>query len=841
MTVTLSVNEAGSGVASTRYRVDGGSFQNGTSVSIPAPPDHSNDGVHSVEFRSTDNAGNVETLRSASVRIDTTLPLTTDNAPGGWQTVPVTVTLTPGDALSGIASTQYRVDGGGFQNGTSVLIPAPADGSNDGAHTIEYRSTDNAGNSEPLSSATVRIDTTLPTGSVSSPAEGLHVNGVVPVVVGASDVPSGVTSVEFFVRPNGAGSFSSISVDTAAPYQASWDSSSAAEGNAELKVVVLDAASNSLTSAIRNVVVDNPPNVALDDPGANVAGLISLAASSSPDTAQVVFERSLEGAGSWTAIATDLTTPFAASFDTSSVSDARYDFRAVATDAAGFGGTSVLRTSRVDNTIPSVSLSDPPSGGTVGGPNVHLGALASDLGSGVASVRFEGRPAGAGPFADLGTDASAPFEAWWNTTALSGVYELRATATDAAGNAASSVEILVVIDSTAPSVTLGEAGALVRGVVTLSASTQGAAVTQVVFKRKPSGGDSWTELETDTAGPWNAAFDTRAVADGLYDLRAQALDSLGTVLATHTRENVRVDNTAPTLSSVTPADGSSAASVTSIVLVASETVAAVRGAILDGAAATPEVAGAQVTFSTGTLGAGEHNLTGSLEDAAGNGSAFHVSFTVRAAAPTTLVLRLGKAKSTRRGRNQIFSVPVTLSTPARVRATLLSPRGRRLRTMSVQLPAGRRTVSLSVPRASLPPGRYTILVTATTPDGTQVLKRAQVTIKKAKPRQKKRNAAVQRPEPERTAAFPSGGPAAPPPAAAPSSNDSGGPVPSRRVKAESPRPESKPLATATKFVGEEQRRTLGLTIVILSIGAAIGFLIKIELQRLLARPRRAGI
>ncbi|MGH2921553.1 MAG: hypothetical protein ACRDKU_05760, partial [Gaiellaceae bacterium] len=244
-----------------------------------------------------------------------------------------------------------------------------------------------------------------------------------------------------------------------------------------------------------------------------------------------------------------------------------------------------------------------------------------------------------------------------------------------------------------------------------------------------------------------------------------------------------------------------------------------------------------------TLGAGEHNLTGSLEDAAGNGSAFHVSFTVRAAAPTTLVLRLGKAKSTRRGRNQIFSVPVTLSTPARIRATLLSPRGRRLRTTSVQLPAGRRTVSLSVPRASLPPGRYTILVTATTPDGTQVLKRAQVTIKKAKPKPKpkKRNAVATRPEPETTAAFPSGGPAAPPPAATPSSNDSGGPVPSRRVKPESPRPESKPLATATKFVGEEQRRTLGLTIVILSIGAAIGFLIKIELQRLLARPRRAGI
>ena len=142
------------------YRVDGGAFQGGTSIAIPAPANHSNDGVHTIEYRTTDVAGNVETLRSATVRIDTTLPTTTDDAPAGWSDSPVTVTLSPADALSGIASTQYRIDGGAFQGGTSVTIPAPADHSNDGAHTIEYRSTDNAGNVEPLQPATVRIDTT---------------------------------------------------------------------------------------------------------------------------------------------------------------------------------------------------------------------------------------------------------------------------------------------------------------------------------------------------------------------------------------------------------------------------------------------------------------------------------------------------------------------------------------------------------------------------------------------------------------------------------------------------------------------------------------------------------
>ena len=840
VTVNLNVSETGSGVASTEYRVDGSSFQSGASVSIPAPADHSNDGVHAVEYRSTDNAGNVETLRSATVRIDTTLPLTTDDAPAGWRTSAVTVALTANDALSGIAATEYRVDGGSFQNGTSVLIPAPADHSNDGAHTIEYRSADNAGNTELLHSATVRIDTTLPTGSVSTPTEGLRVNGVVPVTAAASDVPSGVTSVEFLVRPSGAPSFTSISTDTTAPYQASWDSSSAAEGNAELKIVVVDAATNSLTSALRNVIVDNPPAVSLADPGANVAGSINLSASSAPDTAQVVFERSLEGAGSWTQIATDLTAPYAASFDTTGVADDRYDFRAVATDAGGFGGTSPLRTARVDNTIPSVSISDPPTGALVGGPNVHLGSLASDLGSGVASVTFEGRPAGGGAFSLIATDNVAPYEGFWNASALSGLHELRATATDSAGNPATSVSVLVTVDSTVPSVTLADLGSLVRGVVTLAASTQGAAVTQVIFKRKPSGGASWTALETDTAGPWNAAFDTNAVSDGTYDLRAEALDSIGTVLAGHTRENVRVDNTAPVVQSASPADGSSVSSATSIVLVANEAVAAVRGATLDGAVTTPEIAGTRVTFATGSLAPGDHTLVGSIEDAAGNASGFRVSFSVRAAAPTALTLKIGKPTSTKRGRNQIFSIRVTLSAPARVQLTLLSPTGRRLRTTKLQLPAGGRVVSLSVPRASLPPGRYTMLVTATTPDGSQVLRRAQVVIKKAKPKKKRKRDGNKKLQPREVAVPPIGAPEPPAPTT-PSNPSSDGLEPSPHVTDEvggNPQLRAKPLATATKFVAEEQRRSLGLGLVIIAMGGAIGFLIKIELRRLLSWPKR---
>ena len=841
VTVTLSVNETGSGVASTVYRVDGGSFQSGTSISIPAPADHSNDGVHTIEYRSTDNAGNVELLRSATVRIDTTLPTTTDDAPAGWASSDVTVTLSPSDALSGIASTEYRVDGGAFQNGTSVLVPAPADHSNDGAHLVEYRSTDNAGNVEPLRSATVRIDTELPSGGVTAPPAGAHVNGNVAISAAASDVTSGVASVEFLVRPNGSGSFQSISTDTSAPYDATWDSTAAAEGNADLEVVVTDNAGLSFTSALRTIVVDNPPVPTLADPGDNIAGTVTLQASSQPDTAQVVFERSLAGQATWTQIGVDTTAPFTADFDTTGVADGNYDFRAVATDLGGFDGTSALESSRVDNTVPTVSISDPASGAVVGGPNVHIAANAVDAGSGVASVQFEQRPASGGAFTAIGTDTSSPYETSWDTTGLNGAYELRAVATDAAGNVAFAANVPVTVDQTAPSVTLGDTGALLRGVVPLTANAPSLHIASVAFERRAAGG-SWTRIALDTSRPFEASLDTKTLDDGLYDLRAQALGTGGQELATHTREGIRLDNTAPTMVGSTPARGAKVGSATSILLVASEPVASTQGVTLDGSPAAGQIAETKVTFATGSLAPGRHELTGTLVDAAGNAGAFQLAFTVEVEAKTALKLQVGKPKAKTRGNQKIFSVPLSLSVPATVEATLLSPTGRKLRTIRATYPAGKHSVRLAVPVASLPPGRYTILVVATAADGTKVTRRVQLTIPRkstaSKPAQgngKANTVVVTAPA----------GPPPPPPSneAPPRAATKPKPVPPPRQKSK-PSPETasvgKPLEAASKYAGSNPKKTAGLVLAILGIGAALAFLIKIELGRILGSPKRLG-
>jgi photosystem II stability/assembly factor-like uncharacterized protein len=168
VTVGLSASDAGSGVAFTGYSLDDSTtWTRGTSVTIPAPADHSNDGLHTILYYSVDNAGNTEATKSCTVKIDTTLPTTADDYDGLWHNSPVAVDFAATDPnlpdASGVTSTEYSLDGGTtWTQGTSVTILAPADHTGDGLHTILYRSTDNAGNTEKVDGCTVKIDTTPP-------------------------------------------------------------------------------------------------------------------------------------------------------------------------------------------------------------------------------------------------------------------------------------------------------------------------------------------------------------------------------------------------------------------------------------------------------------------------------------------------------------------------------------------------------------------------------------------------------------------------------------------------------------------------------------------------------
>ena len=651
--VTVSFSAAdgtGSGVAKTAYSVDGGPLLQGTSVVIPAPGDHSNDGTHSVAFFSTDDVGNVETpANTVDVVIDTTAP----SGSGG----------DPGDYLRGIANLSYSTGAGDVSSVQFQFSPAGANSwANigaadisppyeaswsttlvaDGEYDLRAVVTDTTGNvaNELLPGLPKTVDNTPASGSITSPAAASYVAGTVTVTANASDGPvppaSGVSAVRFEIKPSGAGAFTVFGTQTAptagSTYSESLATGALADGPADLQVVVTDVAGNETTSATHTINIDNlAPTVTLDDPGAAVGSSVGLTATSSPDTTDVTFRyRAVGSGGAGTLIASDGTAPFAVTWTTAPAAETQWELIAVATDAGGNVTTSAPRVVLVDRTQPTGSVTAPANGDTTGGPTVAIAANAADLaGSGVTSVVWEVMEFGSAVFTPVATDTSAPYSTTWNSTSSpDGATSIRAVITDAAGNTSTTAAVSFSLDSTGPSVSLADPGAIVGGTISLSATTGGGAA-RVVFSVAPAGSGTWTEIANDTSAPFGTPFDTSTLPDALYDLRAVGFDALDNASAPALRTNVRFDNTAPILVSSAPADGTVSTSANQIVLTANEPVTA-PGALLNGVAApAPTISGSTLTFATGSLPDGIHVLSGELEDASGTRSQFRVAVSIQ--------------------------------------------------------------------------------------------------------------------------------------------------------------------------------------------------------------------
>jgi len=150
--VYLNASDEMSSVEATYYSLDGGEFQKYTgSFSL------SSEGMHTLQFYSTDVFGNLEPVRTASLKLDLTAPFTIATFDGiqmrnGWFRGPVLVSFDSFDSLSGVSLTWYRVDDGPWQAYSEAFIL-----SGRGTHRIEFYSVDIAGNEEALQTVTISI------------------------------------------------------------------------------------------------------------------------------------------------------------------------------------------------------------------------------------------------------------------------------------------------------------------------------------------------------------------------------------------------------------------------------------------------------------------------------------------------------------------------------------------------------------------------------------------------------------------------------------------------------------------------------------------------------------
>ncbi|MCA0757826.1 hypothetical protein KP806_22450 [Paenibacillus sp. N4] len=134
---------------------------------------------------------------SAYVRLDETAPVTTavvtpaePDGANGWYRQDVTVSLDAHDDLSGVAQTEYSLDGVTWQAYTAPVVL-----SQDGQHTISYRSTDNEGNAEEAKTASIQIDKTAPAIAVNSTVSNLYNEAV----TGSANIHSYSDALQFLL------------------------------------------------------------------------------------------------------------------------------------------------------------------------------------------------------------------------------------------------------------------------------------------------------------------------------------------------------------------------------------------------------------------------------------------------------------------------------------------------------------------------------------------------------------------------------------------------------------------------------------------------------------------
>jgi len=195
VTVTLTASDApqagadaSSGVDHTYYKIDGAaSYSTGTTVTIDAPADHSNDGTHTISYYSTDKAGNTETAHTFTVKTDTQTPSSnatssqfdntgtinvdahaSDPSPSsGLSSVDLYVKK-PGDSSFSLAHT--NTDG---SSSFSYHVPTASGSPVNGNYSFYTITHDNAGNNETsktTADTTTLEDTTPPTSGATSAA-----------------------------------------------------------------------------------------------------------------------------------------------------------------------------------------------------------------------------------------------------------------------------------------------------------------------------------------------------------------------------------------------------------------------------------------------------------------------------------------------------------------------------------------------------------------------------------------------------------------------------------------------------------------------------------------------
>lgn len=314
---------------------------------------------------------------TVSSAIDWTAPTVAVVNPGDGIRGVVTLTAQASDGETGIAQVTLSWAPTGTTTWTTLCTDTAApyacafDTTAMGEAYVDLQAvaTDRAGFSSTARLDGVLVDNVAPAGALGDLPTVL--SGTVTVTASATDSGSGVASVTMQYAPAGTSGWVTICSDTLLPWSCRFDTSVVADGTYDLRAVITDTAGNSATTALlRNRQVDNrQSSVSMATPNPYLRGIETLTADahSNVGVVSVRIQRSLVGTTTWTDVCTLAPGATSCPWDTTTVPDGAYTFRAVLLDGAGKTTTSaVVGPAQVDNTPVRGLDVQATNGGTLG-------------------------------------------------------------------------------------------------------------------------------------------------------------------------------------------------------------------------------------------------------------------------------------------------------------------------------------------------------------------------------------------------------------------------------------------------------------------------------------------
>ncbi|MEM4160454.1 MAG: Ig-like domain-containing protein [Thermoplasmata archaeon] len=594
VTINFTANDGASGVKFTKVRIDNGEWITLSTGSGTAPLTVFGNGNHTLRYYSVDIAGNAEQEQEFCVRIDGLPPTTTHMLSGtqgknGWFLSSVTLELVSLDTLSGVASAYYSIDNSSFREYTkAVEIGA------EGIHLIEYYAVDVAGNVEVKRSVTVKIDTTMPTSTIS-PLEGWCRTLPLNLTIAAEDTGSGLYAVYYSINDLPWVRDSSISLNASGIYTIRFYAVDIAGNVEDVNHVVLkiDAEAPKTVYRVEGSSIQNGWF------GSSV--IVSLSAEDMwSGVAAIMF--SVDGS-----IFFRYTGPIFIE------GDGVHILKFYATDNAGNTEELHTLTICIDSTPPETTANA--SSDWYSKLPVVIGLAGVDANSGVANTWYR---------VDGGE--------WRNGTELTlnedGIHTVEFYSVDIAGNREMLHTITVRIDTLAPVLQvkgLPLENETVCGTLYVSFEVNdisGVARAKYLF-------EGVSNLLYSSTNLYSFEIETKSWSDGPKTIVIEVTDNAGHT--TRIARSFRIDNTPPTISSMAPSDGGVVqGEVTLIFILADEDKISEVHVYMDGKPVSFEREGNTVRYHWKTTPGdnGIHVVTIYVKDAAGNQKVYEKRFSV---------------------------------------------------------------------------------------------------------------------------------------------------------------------------------------------------------------------